>query len=1285
MRKYPIYIFLVYLTSVSVSCAQEIIVGVFHNPPHMLVKDGKPDGGVFIDLLDYIADQNGIDLKYKVGTPDECYDWLDTGGIDMLAESGISELHMAKYVMCEETVVSIWAQVYVSSSTNLTSIFELDGKKVAFKKESYFLTGPNYGMRKLAKDLDIQPEIVEVESEEEVLRLISEGQVQAGVINRAYGELNAHNYNVQVTPIVFSPFRLTYAFSKKSEQRLQLKTLIDDNIKRLKADRKSIYYSVIGKYFLVNPKDSFPMWGWIIIGAVLIMVAQLLSYILLLRKQVSKRTKGLKEALAEIKEREYLLSTIYNNSVEFMALIQVTDDNDILVMKLPDWFLEQMYLENPEYPPHKILGMRWWDIYNEVWKNKYDNLQERYDRLMSVVQSGEILNYEEYNNPSGGELLTFESTLVPIKKSGKVKYILYVTRNVSEQRAATEVLIKSEETLRLAIENIPVMINAFDDKGNLMVWNKKSEEVTGYRAEEVIGNPKALSMLYPDLYLQRLSDKWEKGEFDYDEETEIRCKNGETKTISWRHEAKTNPVPGWYDWGVGIDITDRRRAETALVSSEKRLSNLIFNFPGTVYRIDPKDDFSFTFISNGSKEIFNLTPMQFRENDLTPLDFVEDQYKTASRKVYQEVVDSMEFKEQITAIVVGDEEKWLLERFRAVEDEDGQTVIDGLYIDITERIRTEVELVKNRQQTQALLDNIPGMAYRLSTEQGFPLVFSSEGSYELLGITAKDAMAMKIEPKQFLSPEENARVHEKAKEALLYNKLVEMVIPINVSGKVKWVLDRFKPIKVEGKWFIDGLLIDISDKIENEQRLQMALEGAREGLWEYDVLTNEMIFNDHLKTILGLDIDHLKSLEDFLELLHPEHKNSKLLTMADHLTGESEFYEEEYQLMTGSGEYKWIHARGKVIERHLDGSPLRWIGTYMDIDDRKIPELTLAQNEKRLRVLMSNLPGMVYKCHNDKDWTMEFVSDGAEALTGYNPIDFTSNQVKFGKLIDKIDRHRVWTEVQNALKKDESFTVVYRIRTIDDQMKWIWERGSGMDDGMIEGFMTDITDRVEAEERIITTMLETEDKERKRIAKELHDSLGQKLTTASLNFNALRNVVRKDEQIIKKLQTGLKHLNSAIVDSRDIAHNLMPQSIEDFGYVLSVESMVADIELASDINFQLFNNLKGERIASNLEVHLYRVTQEAINNILKYAEAQNVTIQLMKLDDELLLTIEDDGKGFEIGEKINGDGMGLKSMRNRINSIGGEFNIDSSSGNGSIITIEIPLKIKDNEHTHFNS
>lgn len=152
--------------------------------------------------------------------------------------------------------------------------------------------------------------------------------------------------------------------------------------------------------------------------------------------------------------------------------------------------------------------------------------------------------------------------------------------------------------------------------------------------------------------------------------------------------------------------------------------------------------------------------------------------------------------------------------------------------------------------------------------------------------------------------------------------------------------------------------------------------------------------------------------------------------------------------------------------------PAGSVATYVDLRRIRATERALEDKRRELHMLMNNLPGMVYRCRNDHHWTMEFVSDGARALTGYTPADLERNRtVAFGELIHADDREPVWNAVQAAVSRGDSYVLEYRIRDATGALKWVWERGTPVNDSesessVMEGFITDITERKHMEEAL---------------------------------------------------------------------------------------------------------------------------------------------------------------------------------------------------------------------------
>ena len=312
--------------------------------------------------------------------------------------------------------------------------------------------------------------------------------------------------------------------------------------------------------------------------------------------------------------------------------------------------------------------------------------------------------------------------------------------------------------------------------------------------------------------------------------------------------------------------------------------------------------------------------------------------------------------------------------------------------------------------------------------------------------------------------------------------------------------------------------------------------------------------------------------------------------------------------------------------------------------------------------------------HIDNDWKVLYTN---KVQNGLGNKDFIGSSI-FSYL--PVHEHERLLEIyKTVLKTGKKMQYITEGQGSDGDAVWNFTNvGPVIKDDRITSLMLiseDITDRIKAEEKVISAIIETEDKERSRISREIHDSLQQTLIVTSMNFEALKEKINTlDKDLQEKYKRGFEQLQEAIDESRGIAHALMPRGIEDFGLVHSIEFLVEDLNKSTNTKFDFYNNLGEERLDLNYEISLYRIVQESVNNILKYAEAGQANIQLIKVEGLLQLMIEDDGKGFNMNEIDWTKGsIGLVSMKSRASAIAGNLNIDSQIGQGTSITIEVPF------------
>ena len=204
------------------------------------------------------------------------------------------------------------------------------------------------------------------------------------------------------------------------------------------------------------------------------------------------------------------------------------------------------------------------------------------------------------------------------------------------------------------------------------------------------------------------------------------------------------------------------------------------------------------------------------------------------------------------------------------------------------------------------------------------------------------------------------------------------------------------------------------------------------------------------------------------------------------------------------------------------------------------------------------------------------------------------------------------------------------------------------------------------------SMIEGQEIERERIARDLHDSLGGLLSTIKLQFDSVK---AKNENIknIKEYKNANKLLDTAVEEVRSISHNLQPGALMNLGLIPAINDLINrfDGEHYPDIDFQHY--LIPEKMNNMFTLSIYRIIQELLHNAIKHAKATEILLQINKENDEIVIQLEDDGVGFDI-ENLERIGMGLENIKSRINYLKGTLNIDSKKGEGTSYLIHLKFK-----------
>ena len=249
--------------------------------------------------------------------------------------------------------------------------------------------------------------------------------------------------------------------------------------------------------------------------------------------------------------------------------------------------------------------------------------------------------------------------------------------------------------------------------------------------------------------------------------------------------------------------------------------------------------------------------------------------------------------------------------------------------------------------------------------------------------------------------------------------------------------------------------LDIRDRYEN------LVQNIPQAVFEIDYEGNWLYLNHSWSLLSGFAVSECIG-DSYSDYIHPQDRSRCKETFTKMQQGDIEHCTDAFRFLASDGGYLWAEIHAAAVGTR-NNQVFSIVGTINNITDRVSEEELLQANHRTLTALINDLPGMVYRCRNNPDWTMEYVSGSSLQLTGYSPEDIVNNRrLSYASMIHADDRQNVWDEVQNAIREKRRFEKVYRIITIDGKEKHVWECGKGIFSGNnellgLEGFIIDIT------------------------------------------------------------------------------------------------------------------------------------------------------------------------------------------------------------------------------------
>ncbi len=217
-----------------------------------------------------------------------------------------------------------------------------------------------------------------------------------------------------------------------------------------------------------------------------------------------------------------------------------------------------------------------------------------------------------------------------------------------------------------------------------------------------------------------------------------------------------------------------------------------------------------------------------------------------------------------------------------------------------------------------------------------------------------------------------------------------------------------------------------------------------------------------------------------------------------------------------------------------------------------------------------------------------------------------------------------------------------------------------------------LAQELKTQEQLVYNTLHAQEEERQRIARELHDEIGSKLNVIHLYLHRLKKIKSKETEFEDTFTTTKDILHKTIHATREIAHFLMPVTLNNFGLASALEELCNEFEAMESTDVVLKTDmLNNTFLTQNMELDLFRICQELLNNAVKHAEAKTIYLEAILQQDKFFLLYRDDGKGFDASDQSIQKGLGMKNIRNRLETIGAKWELETSPGNGLQLKAEL--------------
>ena len=480
---------------------------------------------------------------------------------------------------------------------------------------------------------------------------------------------------------------------------------------------------------------------------------------------------------------------------------------------------------------------------------------------------------------------------------------------------------------------------------------------------------------------------------------------------------------------------------------------------------------------------------------------------------------------------------------------------------------------------------------------------------------------------------------------------------------------------------IAAIAISTHQRIEalraSEERLRLAVSGGKVDIWEYDAGATRFRWLGGLPGRLGWPDSEDITLESFVDVIHPEDRQNVLAGLRDSIAhGELAF---EFRVIYPNGSLDWFATHGRA-EYDLEGNGLRIRGVAMEITERKQAAQEIESRESQL-VEAQRIARL-----GSYEWDVRTStvrrSEELCRIFGFLPGQFAPSYEGYLARVHPEDRSRTKAIIDRSFELGRPFDFEERIVRPDGSIRILHSQGEwSLDENQrpvkLVGICQDITERKRAETEIrslTARLIHAQEEERTRLARELHDDLSQQIAALSIAASNLRKgIATEDAQSqaqTERIQQKLMHLADSV---RQLSHSLHPALLEYTGLGAALQSYCAEFSTLTGMEVLFAATGSFEHLPKPAALCLYRVAQEALQNVLKHARVKLARVAIEASAEMVRLTVSDEGAGMDQNDSATPQGLGLVSIQERARLVNGTVRIESRPNQGTTLSVTVPM------------